>query len=319
MIRTILLVVAGALGFSAVSAQTFPVRPIRLVVASAAGGGTDFVARAINARLAEFLGTHVVNDNRGGVGGLVGAEIVAHGPADGYTLLLIPSSFVILPSMHKKLPFDVIRDFAPVVNVASTPFMLVVNTSLPATSVPQLIELARSRKGGINFASPGIGSIGHLTAELFKYMAKIQMEHVTYKGGGPALIALAGNEVEVFFSTIPSAQVQVKAGRLRALGVTSAKRSSAVPQVPTIAEQGLPNFEVVTWLGMFAPAATPAAVVNLLNANVNKVLALAEIKEQFLAGGVEAEGGTPKQFSDQVRREMKKWGTMAAQAGIRAE
>lgn len=318
MNRTIFLVFACALSFSAALAQTYPVRPVRLVVASAPGGGNDFVARAINAKLAEFLGNYVVIDNRGGVGGLLGAEIVAQASADGYTLLQIPSNFVILPSMHKKLPFDVIRDFAPVANVASTPLMLVVNPSLPVTLVSQLIELARSRKGAMNFASPGVGSIGHLAGELLKSRAKVRMEHVPYKGGGPALIAVAGNEVELFFSTLPTALAQVKAGRLRSLGVTSAKRSSAAPQVPTIAEQGLPNFEVVTWIGMFAPAATPAAVVNLLNANVNKSLALAETKGYFLTSGVEPEGGTPRQFSDQVKRDMKKWNTMATQAGIKA-
>jgi tripartite-type tricarboxylate transporter receptor subunit TctC len=295
------------------------VRPVRLVVASAPGGGNDFVARAINARLAEYLGNPVVIDNRGGVGGLVAAEIIAQAAADGYTLLQIPSNFVILPSMHKKLPFDVIKDFAPVVNVASTPLLLVVHPSFPATTVAQLIELARSRKSALNFASPGVGSIGHLAGELFKFMTKINMNHVPYKGGGPALIAVAGNEVEILFSTLPTAYAQVKAGRLRALGVTSAKRSAIAPQVPTVAEQGLANFEVVTWIGMFAPAATPAAIVNVLNANVNKSLASAQTRELFLASGVEAEGGTPRQFADQVRRDVKNWMAMAAQAHIEAQ
>lgn len=312
----ILLATVCALGSIAALGAAYPVRPVRLVVASAPGGGNDFVARAINPRLAELMGNAVVIDNRGGVGGLLAAEIIAQATADGYTLLQIPSNFVILPSMHKKLPFDVIKDFAPVVNVASTPMLLVVNPSFPAATVPQLIEFARSRKTALNFASPGVGSIGHLSGELFKFMTKINMEHVPYKGGGPSLVAVAGNEVELLFSTLPTAYAQVRTGRLRAVGVTSAKRSSIAPQVPTIAEQGLPNFEVVTWIGMFAPAATPAAIVNVLNANVNKSLASAQIRELFLTSGVEAEGGTPQQFADQVRRDVKNWMAMAAQAHI---
>jgi tripartite-type tricarboxylate transporter receptor subunit TctC len=305
-----------ALACSASLGAAYPVRPVRLVVASAPGGGNDFVARAINPKLAELLGNPVVIDNRGGVGGLLAAEIIAQATADGYTLLQIPSNFVILPSMHKKLPFDVIRDFAPVVNVASTPMLLVVNPSFPAATVPQLIEFARARKSPLNFASPGVGSIGHLSGELFKFMTRINMEHVPYKGGGPSLVAVAGNEVELLFSTLPTAYAQVKTGRLRAIGVTSAKRSSIAPQVPTIAEQGLPRFEVVTWIGMFAPAATPAAIVNVLNASVNKTLASAQIRELFLTSGVEAEGGTPRQFADQVQRDVKNWMAMAAQANI---
>jgi tripartite-type tricarboxylate transporter receptor subunit TctC len=314
--RTLLFAIVSVLASGAELGAAYPMRPVRLVVASAPGGGNDFVARAINPKLAELLGNAVVIDNRGGIGGLLAAEIIAKATADGYTLLQIPSNFVILPSMHKKLPFDVIRDFAPVVNVASTPMLLVVNPSFPATTVQQLIEFARSRKSPLNFASPGVGSIGHLSGELFKFMTKIDMNHVPYKGGGPSLVAVASNEVELLFSTLPTAYAQVKAGRLRAIGVTSAKRSGIAPQVPTIAEQGLPNFEVVTWIGMFAPAATPAAIVNLLNANVNKALASAQIRELFLTTGVEAEGGTPRQFADQVKRDDKNWMEMATQAHI---
>lgn len=316
--RIVLPLCACALSAGA-AAQSYPARPIRLVVASAPGGGNDFVARAINAKLAESLGTTVVIDNRGGVGGLVAADLIAQAAPDGYTLLQIPSNFVILPGMHRNLPFDVVKDFAPVANVASTPLLLVVHPSLPAATVPQLIELAQARKGALNFASPGVGSIGHLAGELFKHTTKARMQHVPYKGGGPSLIAVAGNEIELTFSTLPTAIAQVKAGRLRSLGVTSAKRSAIAPQVPTIAEQGLPNFEVVTWIGLFAPAATPPSVVSVLNANVNKALALAQIREHFLASGVEAEGGTPKQFAAQVKQDVEKWGAMSALAGIKPE
>ena len=320
MLRKALLVSAVTLlSVSTVSAQNYPVRPIRLVVGSAPGGGNDFVARVTNAKLSEFLGNQVVIDNRGGVGGLLGSEIVARATPDGYTLLQMFSNFVILPSLHGKLPFDVIKDFAPVANLASSALMLVVNPSLPATSVLQLVELARSKKVAMNFAAPGTGSLGHLAGELFKSVAKVEMEHVAYKGGGPAVIALLGNEVQLYFSTLPAALTQVKAGRLRALGVTSAKRSSAAPQVPTISEQGLKGFEVVGWFGMFAPAGTPTQVINLLNNNVNKVLALQETKERFLADGVEASGGTSKEFAEQVKQDVLKWGKVAAQAGIKAK
>lgn len=317
--KTLLVSAVTLLSVSTVSAQNYPVRPIRLVVGSAPGGGNDFVARVTNAKLSEFLGNQVVIDNRGGVGGLLGSEIVARATPDGYTLLQMFSNFVILPSLHSKLPFDVIKDFTPVANLASSALMLVVNPSLPATTVPQLIELARSKKVAMNFAAPGTGSLGHLAGELFKSVAKVEMEHVAYKGGGPAVIALLGNEVQLYFSTLPAALTQVKAGRLRALGVTSAKRSSAAPQVPTIAEQGLKGFEVVGWFGMFAPAGTPTQVINLLNNNVNKVLALQETKERFLADGVESSGGTSKEFAEQVKQDVLKWGKVAAQAGIKAK
>jgi len=260
-----------------------------------------------------------VIDNRGGAGGLLASEIVAQASPDGYTLLQMFSNFVILPSLYKKLSFDVVKDFAPVGNFASSPLILVVNPSLPANSVTQLIELARSRKGKLNFAAPGVGSLGHLAGELFKSAAKIEMTHVPYKGGGPAITALVANEVNLYFSTVPAAITQVKAGRLRALGVTSLTRSSVAPEVPTIAESGLPNFNVVGWFGMFAPARTPPAVVKALNAGANKTLGLQEVRARFLSEGVEAVGGTPEAFASLVRQDVKKWNAVAAQAGIKPE
>lgn len=300
-------------------AQSYPDKPIRLVVGSAPGGGNDFVARVVSPKMSEVLGKQVVIDNRGGVGGLMASDTVAKSAADGYTLLQMFSNFVILPSLHHKLPFDVIKDFVPIVNVASSPLMLVVNPSVPATTVSQLIELARAKKGALNFAAPGVGSLGHLAGELFKATAKVQMEHVAYKGGGPAIAALIGNEVQLYFSTVPAAITQVKAGRLRPLGVTSHKRSSAAPQVPTIAEQGLPGFEVVGWYGMFAPAGTPASVISVLNGAVNKVLSLPETKERLLTDGVEPAGGTPGEFAAQVKVDIKKWNAVAKQAGVKPE
>lgn len=320
MVRvTFLMLICGTMTAGAVSAQAYPDKPIRLVVGSAPGGGTDFAARVTNARFSELLGKQVVIDNRGGAGGLVASDLVAHATADGFTLLQMASNLVILPSLHRELPFDVGRDLAPIVNIVSMPLILVVNSSISATTVSQLIDLARTNKGGLNFSGAGVGSLGHLAAELFKSVTKAPMEHVAYKGGGPAISALIGNEVHFYFSTLPAALVQTRAGRLRALGVTSSKRSAAAPQVPTIAEQGFPGFEVVGWVGMFAPAATPASAINLLNGNMNKVLKLPEIKERLLTDGMEPAGGTPKDFATQVGQDLRKWNAVVKQAGVKPE
>ena len=319
MIRAALMLLVVAVGSGAAFAQRYPEKPIRLIVGSAPGGGNDFAARVINANLSELLGRQVVIDNRGGVGGLLASEIVAQAIPDGYTLLQMFSNFAILPSLHPKLSFDVEKDFVPVVNIASTPLILVVHPGVPAKSVAELIQHARTQKGALNFAAPGVGSLGHLAGELFKSMAKIEMTHVAYKGGGPAIAALVGKEVHLYFSTVPAALTQVKAGRLQALGITSVKRSSAAPQVPTVAEQGLPGFEVTGWFGMFAPARTPMSVVNVLNQSVNKTLALPDIRARFVAEGVEPEGGTPAEFAKQVRQDVRKWGSVVKSAGIQQE
>ncbi|MCC6535748.1 MAG: tripartite tricarboxylate transporter substrate binding protein [Burkholderiales bacterium] len=301
---------------TAASAQHYPDKPIRLVVGSAPGGGNDFAARAVNDKLSEFLGQQVVIDNRGGAGGLLGTELVAHAPADGYTLLQMFSNFAILPSLHAKLSFDVDKDFVPIANVASSPLILVVHPALPAKSVQELIAYGHKSKGALNFAAPGIGSLGHLAGELFKSMTKIEMTHVAYKGGGPAITALAGREVHMYFSTVPAALAQVKAGRLRALGITSPARSPAAPDVPTVAEQGLSGFEVVGWFGTFAPARTPGAIVATLNQAVNKAIATPDVKARFAAQGVEPGGSTPEAFAKLVRQDIKKWNAVAKRAGV---
>jgi tripartite-type tricarboxylate transporter receptor subunit TctC len=314
--KTILVLAAGLVAFSGIATAKYPERPIRMVVASAPGGGTDFTARAMNDKFAEFLGTAVVIDNRGGAGGLVGSQIVAEAPADGYTLLQIFTNFAILPSLHKKMTFDVIKDFAPVINLVSSPLILVVNPSLPAKNVPELIKLAQSKQGKFNYAAPGIGSLGHLAGEYFKSAANVQMEQIAYKGGGPSVTALMANQVELYFSTLPAAVSQVTAGRLRALGVTSLKRSGTFPQVPTIAEQGVKDFEVVGWFGMFAPAKTPSAIVTQINAAANKALAVKEVNDRMLASGVEVVGGDAASFAKQVKGDVQKWNKVAEQAGL---
>lgn len=301
---------------SGVALAKYPERPIRMVVASAPGGGTDFTARAMNDKFAEYLGTAVVIDNRGGAGGLVGSQIVAEAPADGYTLLQIFTNFAILPSLHKKMTFDVIKDFAPAINLVSSPLILVVNPSLPAKNVQELIKLAQSKQGKFNYAAPGIGSLGHLAGEYFKSAANVQMEQIAYKGGGPSVTALMANQVELYFSTLPAAVSQVNAGRLRALGVTSLKRSSTFPQVPTIAEQGVKDFEVVGWFGMFAPAKTPPAIVSQINAAANKAMAVKEVNDRMLSSGVEVVGGDSASFAKQVKSDVQKWNKVAEQAGL---
>jgi len=311
------IVVAAALvAASGTATAKYPERPIRMVVASAPGGGTDFTARAMNDKFAENLGTAVVIDNRGGAGGLVGSQIVAEAPADGYTLLQIFTNFAILPSLHKKMTFDVIKDFAPVINLVSSPLILVVNPSSPPKTVQELIKYAQSKQGKLNYAAPGIGSLGHLAGEYFKSSTKVQMEQIAYKGGGPSVAALLANQVDMYFSTLPAAVSQVNAGRLRALGVTSLKRSSTFPQVPTIAEQGVKDFEVVGWFGMFAPAKTPPAIVAQLNEAANKALAVKEVNDRMLSSGVEVVGGDSASFAKQVKSDVQKWNKVADQAGL---
>jgi len=310
------VIAATFVAISGTATAKYPERPVRLVVASAPGGGTDFTARAMNDKLSEYLGTTVVVDNRGGAGGLVGSQIVSEAPADGYTLLQIFTNFAILPSLHKKMTFDVIKDFAPVINLVSSPLILVVNPSTPAKSVPELIKLAQSKQGKFNYAAPGIGSLGHLAGEYFKSATNVRMEQIAYKGGGPSITALIANQVDLYFSTLPAAVAQVNAGRLRALGVTSLKRSSTFPQVPTIAEQGVKDFEVVGWFGMFAPAKTPSAIVTQINAAANKALAGKEVNERMLASGVEVVGGDAASFAKQVKGDVQKWNKVAEQAGL---
>jgi len=315
--KALMLILACSAWTAGAAAANFPERPIRLVVASAPGGGTDFVARAMNEKFSEYIGNQVVVDNRGGAGGRVGTQIVHESNPDGYTLLQIFTNFAILPSLHKNLPFDVVNDFAPVVNLVSSPLILVVNPSLPANSVPELIKLAQAQKGQLNFAAPGIGSLGHLAAEFFKLSANVDMVHVAYKGGGPSIAALVGNQVQLYFSTLPAAITQVKAGRLRALGVTSLKRSHVAPDVPTIAEQGVKDFEVVGWFGIFVPAKSPARVVAALNAAANKALQVKDVQARLTASGVGVEGGSPEAFAKLVRNDVVKWGKVASRAGLK--
>ena len=284
--QALLIAALLALAGSAV-AQDYPTKPIKFIVPYPPGGGTDVVARILVEPLSAELGQPIIIDNRGGAAGNLGTDLVAKAPADGYTILFTLSSHTINPKLYEKLPFDVERDFAPISLAAQIPQILVVNPSLPVTSVKELIAFAKANPGKLNYASVGIGSPGHIAGELFKLKTGVDMVHVPYKGGGPAVIDTIGGQVQVLFVSMPAALQHVKSGRLRAIAVTSAKRSASAPELPTIAEAGVPDYAVESWYGALAPAKTPPAIVARLNAAFVKVLDNPQVKERLFAQGAE--------------------------------
>jgi tripartite-type tricarboxylate transporter receptor subunit TctC len=299
-------------------AQDYPSRPIKFIVPYPPGGGTDVVARIVNEPLATELGQPIIIDNRGGAAGNLGTDIVAKSPADGYTILFTLSSHTINPKLYEKLPFDVERDFVPVSLVAMIPQILVVNPSVPITSVKELIAYAKANPGKLNYASVGIGSPAHIAGELLKLKTGIDMVHVPYKGGGPAVVDTIGGQVQLAFVSMPAAWQHVKSGRLRALGVTSAKRSVTAPDVPTIAES-VPDYVVDSWYGALAPAKTPPAVVAKLTAAFAKVLDNPQVKERLLAQGAEAAPLPPAEFDRRIKDELAKWELVIKTARIKPE
>jgi tripartite-type tricarboxylate transporter receptor subunit TctC len=301
-------------------AQAYPNHAIRLVVPFPAGGTTDILARDVAKKLTETLGQAVVVDNRPGAGGNIGADIVAKSSPDGYTLLMgTVGTHAINPSLYAKMPYDHVKDFVPVVLVAGVPNVLVVNPSVPINSVADLIKLAKAKPGAINFASSGSGTSIHLSGELFKTMAGVDITHVPYKGSSPALTDLMGGQVQIMFDNLPSSLALIKSGKLRAIAVTSLKRAPALPDVPTIAESGLPGFEASSWFGILAPAGTPAPIVAKLNAEVNKYLQSPEGKEQLLAQGAEIAGGSPEKFVAHIRAETDKWAKVVKASGAKVD
>jgi len=313
------LAVAFALSAGAAVGQGYPTKPIRFVVPYPPGGGTDVVARILTEPLAAELGQPIIIDNRGGAAGNVGTDIAAKSPADGYTVLFTLSSHTINPKLYDKLPFDVEKDFAPISLAAMIPQILVVHPSVPANNVKELIALAKAQPGKLNYASVGTGSPGHIAGELFKLRAGIDIVHVPYKGGGPAVTDTIGGQVQLLFVSMPAAWQFVKVGRLKAIAVTSAKRSATAPDVPTFVESGVPDFVVDSWYGALAPAKVPPAVVARLNAAFVKVLDLPQVKERLMAQGAEAAASTPAEFDRVIRDELAKWEYVIRAANIKPE
>lgn len=300
-------------------AQGYPERPVRLIVPLSAGGSADIVGRQVAQKLSEKLGQQFVIDNRPGAGSLIGTEIAARAPHDGYTLLLAGSSFTTAPSLQRKLPYDPLKDFAPITMAAAAPGLLVVNPSLPVRTVKELIALARAKPGLINYASPGVGTSPHFAGALFNMMAGVELVHIPYKGAGPAITDVVAGQVQLSFASMPSVMSNVKSGRLRAVAVTGLKRSFALPELPTVAESGLPGFETRSWQGLFAPTGTPSTIVNKLYQEVAAVVRLPDIVAALAQDGSEPVASSPSEFSKWLPGELAKWVTVAKAAKLKAD
>jgi tripartite-type tricarboxylate transporter receptor subunit TctC len=297
--------------------SNYPVKPIRLVVGQATGGATDVIARLVSPKLSEQLGQQVIVENRTGAAGSIGAAFVAKSAPDGYNLLVASSSYAINPSLYTDMPFDPVRDLLPVTLIAEAPFLLVVHPSMPVRSVSDLVTLAKQKPGTLNFASGGNGSSGHLAGELFKFLAGVNIVHIPYKGAGPALVDVMAGQVHFTFGSVLSSMGHVKNGRLRGLGVTGGKRSPGAPDLPTIAEAGVKGYQTTSWYGLLAPANTPAQIVNLLSASMNKAVHSPDVKNKIITDGAEPDGGTPKQFQDLMAAEMRRAAEIVKRAGIK--
>jgi tripartite-type tricarboxylate transporter receptor subunit TctC len=321
MIRNfrIAFILIASLGAVAALAQSYPARPIRLVVSFAAGGGVDLVARLLGQKLSEAWNQQVVIDNRPGAGGNVSAELVAKSPADGYTLYMSSASVVVNASLYKSLPYDPLRDFVPVTLLVSAHNVLVAHPSLPAKNIRELIALAKKAPGQINYASTGSGSSGHLAMELFRSMAGIELTHVPYKVIGQATADLLSGQVSLWFPTMPGVLQHIKGGRMMALGVSGSRRAAALPAVPTIAEAGVAGYEASTWYPLLAPAGTPQPVIDKLNAQMIAILAGADVREKLNAQGIETVGSTPAQLAAHLKSEMAKWEKVVRLSGARVD
>ncbi len=307
-------------GVQPLIADEYPTRPIRMIVPFPPGGGNDLLARSISQPLSQAIGQSVVVDNRGGAGGQIGATLAAAAAPDGYTIFLGSiGNLTFLPVLQSKLQYEPVRDFAPVTLLATSPFILVINPTVPAKSVKELIALAKAQPGKLNYGSAGPGSSLHMTGELFKLESGADITHVPYKGTAPALIDLLSGQVQMLFSTMPSVVPHVKTGKLRALGVSSTKRAGVVPDVPTIAEAGVPGFEVLNWQGIVVPKKTPDAIVQKLNRALLEALKSPETIKALANQGLDAAGGTPEQFGALIKSEIEKYGKVAKAANLRLE
>ena len=300
-------------------AQAYPARPVRIIVPYPPGGATDVMARTVALKLNESWPQPAVVENKPGASGTVGSEIVVKSAPDGYTLLLQGTQHSINLSLYKQLPYDTLRDFAPVAYIASAPFLLVLHPSVPANTVAELIAYIKARPGGLNYGSSGVGGGAHLAGEIFKSSAGVQLIHISYKGAAPAMADLLGGQVTMVFDPIPTSITQVRAGRIKAIAITSAKRSALMPELPTVAESGLPGFEVSAWFGLYAPVAVPKGIVAKLNADVNRVLQLPEVKEKFAALGAESMIMGTDQFAVHLRAEIAKFAKAIKDSGATAE
>ena len=309
----------GAMALPAV-AQTYPHKPIRMIVGSSPGGPIDFSARLAAQKLTEALGQSVVVDNRTGAGGTIGTEYVARSTPDGYTLLMASAATLcITPALYPKIPYNALKDLAPVSTVAAVSYVVVVHPALPAKSLQEFIALAKSRPGQLRYGSAGSGSVTHLAVELFRSMAGVETAHIPYKGAGPAMIDLLGGQLDFMFDSVLTSAPLVKAGKLRALGQTAARRSPVLGEVPSIGETALPGYDVSTWFGLVAPAGTPREIVARLNAAIVKGLAATETRERLLAQGIEPLGSTPAEFSKLLRDELPKWANVVKVSGARID
>ncbi len=316
LVTTAALIVVSA----AAGAQEYPVKSIRFIAPNLPAGPTDILARLIGQKLSESLGQPVVIENRAGAGGNIGTEIASKMPPDGYTLVTgNNATFGANVSLYKKLSFDPIKDFAPIVLMATQPNILVVHPSLPVKNVKELIAFAKSRPGQLNYANSGTGANAHLAAELFKSMTGTSIEAIAYKSAAPALVDLMAGQTHMMFATSLSVMQHIQSGKLRALGVTTARRVSAVKDLPTIAEAGVPGFEATTWHGVLTTAGTPQAIVNKLNAEINRALQMPDVREKLAGLGAEIVGGTPKEFADHIAREIPKWAKVVKIANVQIE
>ena len=311
------LALAAALGCAGVAqAQSYPAKPLRVIVPVAPGGGLDFVTRLLGPRLADALGQQIIVENRPGGGSTIGTDYALRAAPDGYTLLMISPSYSINPSLYP-IKFDPVADFTPLVEVARNPYVIAVHPSLPARTTREVIALAKTRPAQITYGSSGQGTIVHLTTELFLHMAGVKMTHVPYKGGGPALQDLIAGHIQLVFATSQTSLPQVKAGRLRALAVTTPERIAAEPSLPTVSESGVPGYAVTNWLALIGPKGLPRVIVDRWNGETVKILKQKEFEDRLQAAGVSAAGGTPEQLYDQVRREIEQWRKVVERAGIK--
>ena len=318
LFTTALLGLAAAVSQSL--AQSYPTKPIRIVIAQAPGSATDVISRVVGNQLSEALGQPIVIDARPGAGGALGTEVAARSAPDGYTLFMANNStHGSNPAVYAKLPYDAIKDFAPISFVASVPYVLVVDPALPVKTVQEFIALAKARPGKMNYASAGNGSTHHFCGELLKSMTGIDIQHIPYKGSGPGIAGLLGGEVSMMFANVADIGSQVKGGKVKALAVTVPRRASILPDVPTMPEAGLPDFEITSWFGLLAPAGTPSPIIGRLNAETVKVLGRADVKATLGAQGLEVASSSPEQFAAHIKNEIARFGKIAKAAGIKAE